>query len=147
MVTIHPLAPADFADWEPLWQGYLSFYEAELSDDLTRLAFARLIDPAEAMYGFLARDDEGHAVGMVNWLTHRATWTRNNYCYLEDLFVTPEARGTGAGRTLIEAVYAAAAELGCPNVYWLTHETNTDARKLYDRIAERSGFIHYRHKL
>ena len=147
MISIHPLTPADFVDWEPLWLGYLSFYEAELSDDLTQLAFERLTDPAEAMYGFLARDDQGRAVGIVNWLTHRATWTRNNYCYLEDLFVAPEARGTGAGRALIEAVYAAANELGCPNVYWLTHETNTEARKLYDRIAERSGFIHYRHRV
>jgi GNAT superfamily N-acetyltransferase len=147
MIAIHTLTPADFDDWEPLWQGYLSFYQAELSDNLTRLAFERLTNPTEAMYGFLARDDEGRAVGMVNWLTHRATWARNNYCYLEDLFVIPEARGTSAGRALIEAVYPAAGELGCPNVYWLTHEANAEARKLYDRIAERSGFIHYRHKL
>ena len=99
------------------------------------------------MYGFLARDETGRAIGLVNWLTHRATWARNNYCYLEDLFVVPEIRGSGAGRALIEAVYAEARKLGCPHVYWLTHETNTEARKLYDRIAERSGHIHYRHKL
>jgi len=147
MVSIQTLASTDFAAWEPLWQGYLRFYETQLGDEVTQLAFERLTDPAEPMYGFLARDGEGRAIGMVNWLTHRATWTRNNYCYLEDLYVVPEVRGSGAGRALIEAVYVAAAELGCASVYWLTHETNTEAQQLYNRIAQRSGFIHYRHKL
>lgn len=147
MISIHTLTPADFTDWEPLWQGYLRFYETVLDDALTRLTFERLTGTTHPMHGFLARDEAGQAIGMVNWVTHPATWTRNDYCYLEDLFVVAEARGTGAGRALIEAVYAAAAELGCANVYWLTHETNTEARNLYDRIAQRSGFIHYRHKL
>lgn len=147
MVAIHILTRDDFADWEPLWQGYLRFYETELGDEISRLTFARLTDPQEPMHGFLARDEAGQAIGLVNWITHRATWTRGNYCYLEDLFVVPDARGSGAGRALIEAVYDGARELGCPQVYWLTHKTNTEARKLYDRISERSGFIHYRHKL
>lgn len=147
MISIHTLTAADSADWEPLWQGYLRFYETVLADELTRLTFERLTSAGCPMHGFLARDKAGRAIGMVNWVTHPATWTRNDYCYLEDLFVLPDVRGSGAGRMLIEAVYAAAAELGCANVYWLTHETNTQARKLYDRISERSGFIHYRHKL
>lgn len=147
MVTIHILSSADFPDWEPLWQGYLRFYETTLDDDVTRLTFARLTDPNEEMYGFLARDETGRAVGMVNWLLHRATWTRNKYCYLEDLYVSPDVRGTGAGRALIEAVYAEARMLGCPHVYWLTQENNTEGRKLYDRIAKSTGFVHYRHAL
>lgn len=147
MISIHPLTSADFEAWEPLWQGYLCFYEAALDDDIIRLTFERLTSAGHPMHGYLARDEGGRAIGMVNWVTHPATWTRNDYCYLEDLFVIPEARGTGAGRALIEAVYAAAAELDCANVYWLTHETNTEARQLYDRIAQRTGFIHYRKKL
>lgn len=147
MTSIHPLTPADFAEWNPLWQGYLRFYEAALDDELTRLTFERLTSDGFPMHGFLARDEAGRAVGMVNWVTHPATWARGDYCYLEDLFVVPEERGTGAGRALIEAVYAAAAKLGCANVYWLTHETNVEAQKLYDRIAQRSGFIHYRQRL
>lgn len=147
MISIHTLTAVDFEDWEPLWQGYLRFYETVLDDELTRLTFERLTSAGYPMHGFLARDEAGRAIGIVNWVTHPATWTRNDYCYLEDLFVIPDVRGSGAGRMLIEAVYAAAAELGCANVYWLTHETNTEARKLYDRISQRSGFIHYRHKL
>jgi GNAT superfamily N-acetyltransferase len=64
--------------------------------------------------------------------------------YLQDLFVEPAKRGLGLGRTLIEHVYAEAARRGCSRVWWLTHETNTDAMVLYDRLADRSGFVQYR---
>ena len=57
--------------------------------------------------------------------------------------VVPEARGIGAGRSLIEAVYAAADANGTPLVYWLTQEFNTSARQLYDRIAKVTPFIKY----
>lgn len=146
-ITIYPVTPKDFADWEPLWQGYLRFYDSHVDDAVTRLTFARLNDAAEPMGGFIARDAGGVAVGMVNWLRHRSTWTAGDYAYLQDLFVTPDLRGGGVGRALIEAVYAAADAAGCSRVYWLTHESNTDAMKLYDRIARRSGFLQYRHLL
>ena len=72
-----------------------------------------------------------------------ATWTTTDYCYLEDLFVAPSARGGGVGRALIEHVHAWAAEHGSAKVYWLTAESNTTARALYDRVATRTGMIHY----
>jgi GNAT superfamily N-acetyltransferase len=63
---------------------------------------------------------------------------------LQDLFVAEEARGKGIGRALIEAVYTAARGTGASRVYWLTQESNATARALYDKIADRSGFIQYR---
>ena len=87
---------------------------------------------------------DNHPVGIVNYLSHRSTWTSGNYCYLQDLFVKQGLRGKGIGRALIEHVYARAAEIGCSRVWWLTHETNTDAMKLYDKVADRSGFVQYR---
>ena len=68
-----------------------------------------------------------------------------DYCYLQDLFTAPEARGQGAGRALIEAVYDRAQVAGASRVYWLTQETNATARALYDTLADRPGFIQYRH--
>ena len=68
-------------------------------------------------------------------------------CYLQDLFTAESARGQGIGRALIEAVYERARAAGASRVYWQTHETNRTAMLLYDRIAERSGFLVYRRNL
>lgn len=143
MTAITPLTPVDHADWLALWNGYLTFYETDLDDSITAATFARLTDPDVDIHGAIARDEHGTAVGIVHWLTHSATWTTTNYCYLEDLFVAPDARGHGTGRALIEHVRDWAKQNGSAKVYWLTSESNTTARALYDRVASRSGMIHY----
>jgi GNAT superfamily N-acetyltransferase len=144
--AIRPLIPADRAAWEPLWQGYLAFYKASVPAEVTDLTWSRLNDPAEPMHALGAFEGE-RLLGIVHIVYHRSTWTAGPYCYLQDLFTAEEARGRGVGRALIEAVYARAAADGASRVHWLTHETNTDARVLYDRVADRSGFIQYRRLL
>lgn len=145
-ITIRPLAAADRTAWEPLWQGYLTFYKASLSADISDTTFARLTGGAEPMGGFVAERD-GKLIGIVHWVIHRSTWNIKNICYLQDLFTAPEARGTGAGRALIEAVKQMAQAKGCFRVYWQTHESNLQAQTLYDKVAEKSGFIVYRQPL
>jgi GNAT superfamily N-acetyltransferase len=143
MPTISALTATDHDDWLSLWWAYLEFYETELSTEQTELTFARLIDPADAVQGVIARDEAGRAVGLVHWLTHPSTWTVGPYCYLEDLFVDPDARGSGVGAALIEQVRSWAAGSGCAKVYWLTQRGNHKARELYDRVAKDTGFMHY----
>lgn len=143
MTTITPITAADHDEWLALWTGYLAFYDATLDDATTAATFARLVDPASGIHGVLARDDAGRAIGLVHWLAHPATWTTTDYCYLEDLFVAPEARGAGAGRLLIEHVRDWAERNGSAKVYWLTAESNATARALYDRVATHSGMIQY----
>jgi len=143
MIEIRPLTPDDRKAWEPLWQGYLTFYKTTAPAEVTENTWRRLNDPAEPMHGFAAVAD-GRIVGIVHFLYHRSTWTVSDYCYLQDLFTAEEARGRGVGRALIEAVYERARADGAARVYWLTHETNTDAQALYDKVASRSGFIQYR---
>lgn len=142
-VSIRPLREDERAAWEPLWQGYLTFYKATLAPGATDTAWARLQDPAEPMH-VLGAFVGGKLVGIVHYIFHRSTWTEGNYVYLQDLFTSEEARGRGVGRALIEAVYERANAAGASRVHWLTHETNNTARLLYDRIADRSGFIQYR---
>ena len=131
------------AAWERLWQGYLRFYESVQTREATDVLWQRLHDPKEPMY-LLGAYREGKLVGIVHYLYHRSCWTIGDYCYLQDLFVDPELRGGGIGRGLIEAVYREAIAAGASRVYWNTQETNATARILYDKIAERSGFIQYR---
>jgi GNAT superfamily N-acetyltransferase len=142
-VTIRELTPADRAAWEPLWQGYLTFYKASVPADVTDVTWSRFHDPAEPMTAFGAFDGD-RMVGIVHAILHRSCWTASDYCYLQDLFVEPNVRGTGAGRALIEAAYDHAKAKGANRVHWLTHETNETAMQLYDRIADKSGFVQYR---
>jgi GNAT superfamily N-acetyltransferase len=143
MIQIRPFGPQDRQAWEPLWQGYLTFYGSSLPPEVTDATWRRLNDPAEPMHGLAAVLD-GRIVGMVHYLYHGSTWSIGPYCYLQDLFTAEEARGRGAGRALIEAVYERARADGASRVYWLTHETNASAQALYDKLAARSGFIQYR---
>ena len=143
-LVVRALRPDERRSWEPLWQGYLAFYKAAVAPEVTETTWGRLHDPAEPMY-VLGAFIDGTLVGIVHYLFHRSTWTIGNYCYLQDLFTAPEARGQGAGRALIEAVYDRAKVAGASRVYWLTQETNATARALYDTLADRPGFIQYRH--
>jgi GNAT superfamily N-acetyltransferase len=142
-VVVSPFQPADFERWLPLWRGYQAFYHADIPAETTAITWRRMMDPAEPMWGALARVGNTPA-GMVHWIFHRSNWTIADYCYLQDLFVDPGVRGGGVGRALIEHVYEEARRAASPRVYWLTHESNVEAMRLYDRVADRSGFIQYR---
>jgi GNAT superfamily N-acetyltransferase len=145
-IEIRPVVPADHAAWLPLWQGYLDFYQSALPTETSAVTWQRFLDPSEPTHAALAwRDDQ--AVGLVQWIFHRSNWSMENSCYLQDLFVAADTRGTGTGRRLIEHVYAQASAAGSSRVHWLTHESNSNAMQLYQRIAERSGFIQYRKNL
>ena len=133
----------DYPQWLPLWKGYQAFYKISIAEPVTQTTLARFMDPAEPMHCAVAELD-GLLVGVVHYIMHRSCWTEGDYIYLQDLFTAPDVRGKGIGRALIEHVYAAAKAQGCSRVHWLTHESNTDAMKLYDNIAEKSGFIQYR---
>ena len=143
--AIRDIRREDRPKWQPLWAGYLEFYNATLAPEITDATFARFLDPSEPMQALVAEDDTtGALLGFVHCVFHRGTWSIGDFCYLEDLFTAETARGRGIGRALIEAVYTLADERGAGRVYWLTHETNTTARKLYDQVAEHRGFIQYR---
>ena len=144
MTAVRPLRAEDEPAWRGLWRGYLAFYQTALPEAVYATSFARLIDPAVADYHGLLALAGGGPVGLAHFIFHRHGWQIEDVCYLQDLYVAPEARGTGAGRALIEAVYAAADAAGPPNVYWLTQESNTTARRLYDRVGRLTPFIKYR---
>ena len=145
-VVVRPVGRDERAAWELLWAGYLKFYNADLPPENFDITWIRLHDAAEPMHVLGAYVDD-KLTGIVHYLFHRSTWMPDDYCYLQDLFVDDSARGLGVGRALIEAVYEKAREAGSTRVYWLTHETNAQARTLYDKVAENLGFVQYRKTL
>jgi GNAT superfamily N-acetyltransferase len=133
----------DRGQWEPLWRAYLDFYRAQWSDEVAEATFMRIFDPLEPVHALVA-ERGGELIGFTHYLFQRSTWLMNSQCYLQDLYVGEATRGGGVGRALIAAVVAAAKEEGAARVFWNTHETNAVARRLYDKVAERTGFIQYR---
>jgi GNAT superfamily N-acetyltransferase len=145
-LQIRAVTEQDQTAWRPLFQAYLAFYNTVLADAVIDSTWQRLLDPSEPTHAALAWKD-GVAVGMVHFIYHRSNWSIANACYLQDLLVAADQRGTGVGRQLIEHVYATAKADGCDKVHWLTHESNATAIELYQRIAERPGYIQFRKML
>ncbi|MDM0066588.1 GNAT family N-acetyltransferase [Variovorax sp. J31P207] len=144
---IRPVSEPDFAAWQPLWDGYNAFYgrsgPTALPAEITATTWSRFLDPAEPVHALVAEGAHG-LLGLTHFLYHRSTTQIRMSCYLQDLFTVEAARGRGVARALIEAVCEHAAAADSPRVYWQTHETNTTAMKLYDKVAEKSGFVVYR---
>jgi GNAT superfamily N-acetyltransferase len=140
----------DFDQWLPLWGGYNAFYgrsgATALPAEITQATWARFFDAYEPMHARVA-ESEGRLVGLVHYLFHRSTIMLAPTCYLQDLFTDVTQRGKGIGKALINAVYDEARAAGVSRVYWHTQETNLTARKLYDQLAEDSGFIVYRKQI
>ncbi len=141
---------ADFPQWRILWDGYNAFYGRKgataLPEETTCMTWSRFFDAYEPVHALVA-EQEGQLVGLVHFIYHRSTISIAPTCYLQDLFTLESARGKGVGGALIEQVYKLAKEAGSSRVYWLTHESNDTAMKLYDKVADKSGFIVYRKPL
>ena len=141
---VRPVTESDQTQWNPLWQGYLEFYQSSLADEVTDLLWQRIMDPAHEIQCRVAASDDGNLVGMVHFFPHAHTWYARPVCYLNDLFVLPGIRGAGVGKMLIDAVIDAARQQGWAEVYWHTQSLNTIARGLYDKITGGTdGFINY----
>lgn len=149
-ILVRTVKESDFQEWRELWLGYNQFYgrhgATALPENTTLTTWSRFFDAYEPMHALVAVKDE-KLVGLAHFLYHRSTIQVGPSCYLQDLFTAPSVRGQGVARSLIERVYVEAAAAGSPRVYWQTHETNTTAMRLYDKIAERSGFIVFRKQL
>ncbi|MCW0234818.1 MAG: GNAT family N-acetyltransferase [Ferrovibrio sp.] len=141
-IVIRSIVASERKQWEPLWLGYLAFYEKSVPQAVTDSTWARLLDPQNAIEGLIAWEGE-RALGLVQYLLHPSTWNMGGNVYLQDLFVVPEARGKRIGRRLIAAVTGISKQKGAGVLYWQTEEFNGTARRLYERVAKRAPFVRY----
>lgn len=133
----------DEAEWRRLWGGFLGYYELSLDPAITDFTWARLMDPACPMKVRMAFEG-AQALGFAIHQHHPSTWVMGDDCYLEDLFVDPQARGKGVGRALIADLAEHARAQGWKRLYWNTEITNAAARGLYDSFTPDDGHIRYR---
>jgi GNAT superfamily N-acetyltransferase len=149
-LKIRPVTQTDYDRWLPLWMGYNAFYgragTTALPEAVTLMTWSRFFDAYEPVHALVA-ESEDQLLGLTHYLFHRSTSAIEPTCYLQDLFTVSASRGKGVGRALINGVYERAKTAGAGRVYWQTQETNSTAMKLYDKVAERSGFVVYRKTL
>ena len=145
MTAVSTVGEADLGELLPLMRGYADFYEVSPADEaLLELSRALIADPVREGVQFLARDDAGRAIGFatVYWLWSTTSATRIGL--MNDLYVAPEGRGSGAAQALIERCREACRERGASKLTWQTAKDNERAQKVYDRIGgERQEWIDY----
>ncbi|MDB5899536.1 MAG: acetyltransferase-like protein [Ramlibacter sp.] len=139
---IRAAVPADEATWRELWRGYCRFYQAQVPQEVTDRTWKRILDP-DAQVMCIVAEVDGQVLGFANCVVHENTWETQAVCYLEDLFVTPAARGRGIGAALLEWLRNAMRAEGWARLYWMTKANNTQARRLYDRFARADDFVRY----
>jgi GNAT superfamily N-acetyltransferase len=142
-MVIRAVTREDRDGWMDLWDGYLRFYRVEIGEQITSLTFTRMCERKDGMFGLVAADEDGEVVGFANCLVHPSTWSIAGYCYLEDLFVAPHARGGEVAKGLIDATAAAARERGVERMYWNTQQFNGPARSLYDTVGTLTSMVVY----
>jgi GNAT superfamily N-acetyltransferase len=143
-VSVRRVVPGDAARWRELFGAYIDFYKADVPGDVIAHTWSRLVARDPAFIGLVAVDAGNVPQGLVIAVLHPSTWSATGYCYLEDLFVDPAARGHGLGRALIEAIYREADAAGATRTYWMTEAGNSEARQLYDRLATLAPYVQYR---
>jgi GNAT superfamily N-acetyltransferase len=136
----------DEAVWRQLWVDYIRFYEASVPEEVTQATWSRILDPASPVFALLA-EREGQVIGFAVSVLHECTWRAAPVCYLEDLFVDPRVRGSGAGHALISHLIALGKSRGWSRLYWHTRRDNAAARRLYDRFLSADDFVRYRQEL
>jgi GNAT superfamily N-acetyltransferase len=147
MTEIRELRAEDRPIWEGLWAGYLRFYRAELTSEVTDRTFALMSERREGCFGLAAEAEDGTLAGFAHCVVHPTTWSLGPTCYLEDLFVDPGRRDAQLGRSLIEAAAERGRAAGADSLYWHTQAFNGRARSLYDTVASLTSFVHYERAL
>jgi GNAT superfamily N-acetyltransferase len=128
--------PSDRDEWDVLWNGYLVFYEATISQKHTDVLWERILDDDHPIRAYVAvRTEDSKLIGIVQFFPHLDTWEIEPVCYLQDLYVAKDARLKGVGADLIRVVKEHSDREGWVFVYWRTDEDNTTARYLYDKLA------------
>ncbi|MFY0648329.1 GNAT family N-acetyltransferase [Sulfitobacter geojensis] len=146
-ITTRPLKATDRAEWDNLYQGYATFYKVEQTADMRDRVFGWLMDAEHTSNGIVAENADGRLVGLTHYRPFVSCLGARTNCFLDDLFVDPAARGSGAADALIKAVADVARENGWPVVRWITADDNYRGRGVYDKLATRTMWVTYDHQV
>ncbi|NNK17368.1 MAG: GNAT family N-acetyltransferase [Sulfitobacter sp.] len=146
-ITVRSLRASDRNDWDRLYQGYAEFYKVDQTPEMRDTVFGWLMDETHESNGLVAENAEGVLVGLTHYRPFASPLRAVTNCFLDDLFVDPDARGSGAADALIEGVADVARQNGWPVVRWITADDNYRGRGVYDKLATRTMWITYDKKV
>jgi ribosomal protein S18 acetylase RimI-like enzyme len=146
-LIIRAVAAADRAEWDLLYQGYAAFYKVTQTPEMRETVWAWLMDHNKEVFGFVAENSVGQVIGITHFRSYARPLSASTGGFLDDLFVDPNARGSGAAEALIDAVKTEGQKRGWTVIRWITADDNYRARGLYDRLAERTKWVTYDIKL
>ena len=145
--NIRPPQAKDRAAWDVLYQGYAAFYKVDQTAQMRDTVWGWLHDPAAQCKGLVAEGSDGTLLGLTHFRSFARPLSATTGAFLDDLFVVPDARGSGVAEALIDGVKRIAQTRGWSVVRWITAEDNYRGRGLYDRVATQTKWVTYDIKL
>lgn len=142
-MQIRDLQPQDRDDWERLYRQYAEFYKEPMNEDILARTWSWLLDAQHPLQGKVVATANGALLGLAHYRSFPEPLLGKDAGFLDDLFVSPDQRGSGLGRRLIEAVAQAGKEQGWPFLRWITAQDNAQARRLYDGLAQATAWVTY----
>ncbi|MEU2392314.1 GNAT family N-acetyltransferase [Streptomyces sp. NPDC007369] len=142
-IKVRAVRTEDFAQWRALYRGYADFYRVEQTEEMAGRVWSWLHDPGHEVQGLVAEDAEGRLVGLAHYRPFARPLSATVGCFLDDLFVDPAGRGSGAADLLLGRLRGIAGERGWSVVRWITADDNYRARGKYDQVATRTAWVTY----
>jgi GNAT superfamily N-acetyltransferase len=140
-LTIRQAQPGDRERWGELFRAYGVFYETTFSDAVLDGVWAWIVD-ADHVLDALVAEIDGTVIGFAHYRSMPDTFSAGTEWYLDDLFVDPESRGSGAATALIEQLKTIAATTN-GTLRWITAADNATAQRVYDKVATKATWVTY----
>ena len=137
---------ADRPAWEGLYAGYAAFYGVAQTPEMRATVWGWITDPSHSTDALVA-EDQGQLVGLAHFRPFARPLSASTGGFLDDLFVEPASRGSGAAPALFAALKAEGQARGWTVIRWITAKDNSRARALYDRVGEKTEWVTYDIKL
>ena len=142
-IRVRAVRPEDFPQWRVLYRGYADFYKVDQTEGAAALVWSWVNEPSHEVNGLVAEDTDGRLIGLAHYRPFARPLSATTGCFLDDLFVAPERRGSGAAELLLGRLSEIAAERGWSVVRWITADDNHRARSKYDKVATRTMWVTY----
>ena len=142
-INVSRLEAADRAEWEGLYHGYAEFYQVPMNDQILDTVWGWIHDDGNPFFGLVAKDESGKALGLMHCRQMPSPLRGALVGFLDDLFVSPDARGQGVVEKLYAALNQLGKQQGWPFIRWITAENNYRGRAVYDKLSEKTAWVTY----